>query len=218
MIKGLVFDFDGLIIDTEIPEYTAWKEIYAGFNATLPLEEWSKCLGSDYNSFDPVQYLITQTGVPLEYDEILPQQRKRSHELAFKEEAFPGVRELIQEAKEAGLLLAVASSSDAPWVHGHLERLNLKSLFNAICTEEDVARVKPAPDLFRLAVNRLGIEPDQAVAFEDTKLGIQSAKEAGLHCIAVPNQLTSNLDLSKADWKVKSLAQISLQMILDRFS
>jgi HAD superfamily hydrolase (TIGR01509 family) len=218
MIKGFVFDFDGLIIDTEIPEYTAWKEIYARFNATLPFEEWSKCLGSDYNSFDPVQYLISQTGLPLDYDEILPQQRTRSHELAYQEDALPGVRTLIEEAKNGGLLLAVASSSDAAWVHGHLERLNLKPLFKTICTEEDVARVKPEPDLFRLAVQRLGIEPVQAVAFEDTKLGIQSAKKAGLYCIAVPNQLTAMLDLSKADWKVNSLAEISLKMILERFA
>ena len=218
MIKGFVFDFDGLIIDTEIPEYTAWKEIYARFNATLPFEEWSKCLGSDYNSFDPVQYLISQTGLPLDYDEILPQQRTRSHELAYQEDALPGVRTLIEEAKKGGILLAVASSSDAAWVHGHLERLNLKPLFKTICTEEDVARVKPEPDLFRLAVERLGIEPVQAVAFEDTKLGIQSAKEAGLYCIAVPNQLTAMLDLSKADWKVNSLAEISLKMILERFA
>ena len=218
MIKGLVFDFDGLIIDTEIPEYTAWKEIYARFNATLPFEEWSKCLGSDYNSFDPVQYLISQTGLPLDYDEILPQQRTRSHELAFQEDALPGVRSLIYDAKNFGLLLAVASSSDAPWVHGHLERLELKPLFDVICTEEDVDRVKPEPDLFLLAVERLGILPHQAVAFEDTKNGIQAAKEAGLHCIAVPNQLTSNLDLSKADWQVNSLAEISLRMILEKFS
>lgn len=218
MIKGFVFDFDGLIIDTEIPEYTAWKEIYARFNATLPFEEWSKCLGSNYTSFDPIQYLVSQTGLPLDYDEILPQQRTRSHELAYQQEALPGVSSLILEAKYAGLLLAVASSSDAAWVHGHLERLNLKPLFDTICTEEDVARVKPAPDLFRLAVDRLGIEPGQAVAFEDTKNGIQAAKSAGLFCIAVPNQLTSNLDLSKADWKVNSLAEISLAMILEKFS
>lgn len=218
MIKGFVFDFDGLIIDTEIPEYTAWKEIYARFNATLPFEEWSKCLGSNYNSFDPVQYLISQTGLPLDYEELLPQQRVRSHELAYQESALPGVRSLIEEAKGAGLLLAVASSSDAAWVHGHLERLKLKPLFNTICTEEDVDRVKPEPDLFRLAVDRLGIKPGESVAFEDTRNGIQSAKEAGLFCIAVPNQLTSSLDLSKADWKVNSLADISLKMILERFA
>ena len=214
MIKGFVFDFDGLILDTEIPEYTAWKEIFARFNASLPFEEWAKCLGSDYNSFNPVDYLVAQTGIPLDIDDILPQQRKRSHELVYKEDALPGVRELIFEAKAAGLLLAVASSSDAAWVHSHLERLELKPLFDFICTKDDVARVKPEPDLFLLAVESLGVEPARAVAFEDTTNGIQSAKKAGLYCIAVPNQLTAMLDLSKADWKVNSLAEISVKMIL----
>ncbi len=173
MIKGLVFDFDGLILDTETPEYTAWNEIYARFNATLPFEEWAKCLGSDYNSFNPVHYLVEQTGIPLDLDQLLPIQRQRSKELAFHQKTLPGVQELMLEAKKADILLAVASSSDADWVIGHLERLGLKSLLDVICTAEDVSKVKPAPDLFRLAVERLGIEPFEAVAFEDTMLGIQ---------------------------------------------
>lgn len=218
MIKGLVFDFDGLIMDTETPEYTAWKEIFARFEATLPLEEWAKCLGSDYNSFDPVNYLSEQTGLPLEYDELLPQQRKRSQELAYELDALPGVREMIQAGKDAGLQLAVASSSDAPWVVGHLERLKLKPFFDVICTAEDVAAVKPSPELFKLAVERLGILPTEAIAFEDTRLGIQSAKTAGLFCVAVPNELTSRLDLSQADLKIDSMAEITLPMLLKHFS
>ncbi len=218
MIKGLVFDFDGLIMDTETPEYIAWKEIYSRFEATLPLEEWAKCLGSDYNSFDPVNYLSEQTGLPLEIDELLPQQRKRSQELANELDALPGVRNMIQTGKEAGLQLAVASSSDASWVHGHLERLRLKPFFDVISTAEDVAAVKPSPELFKLSVERLGILPAEAIAFEDTRLGIQSAKAAGLYCVAIPNDLTSRLDLSQADLKVASMAEISLPILLQHFS
>ncbi|MEN6524483.1 MAG: HAD-IA family hydrolase [Anaerolineaceae bacterium] len=218
MIEGLVFDFDGLMLDTETPEYDAWKEIFSQYGATLPYEEWSKCLGSDYNSFDPLEYLIQQTGVKLDKMKILEQQRSRSAELASDQQPLPGVCDLIMEAKKARLLLAVASSSDAAWVVGHLERVQLKDSFNVICTSENVERVKPAPDLFKLAVDWLGIAPDHAVAFEDTMLGIQSAKKAGLYCVAIPNEITSRMDFSQADWVVNSMAELNVNILQQRFA
>ncbi len=218
MIEGLVFDFDGLIIDTETPEYDAWKEIFHQYNLTLPFEEWSKCLGSDFSRFNPLKYLSEKTGVNLDTCKLLEKQRARSKELTLNNLPLPGVTDLIHEAKKAGLLLAVASSSDADWVIGHLQRVKLKDYFNIICTAEDVEHVKPAPDLFRLAVNRLGITPDKAVAFEDTQLGIQSAKKAGLYCVAIPNEVTSRLDFSQADWVVKSMTEVHVQNLQQRFA
>jgi putative hydrolase of the HAD superfamily len=218
MIEGLVFDFDGLIIDTETPEYEAWKEIYLQFNTTLPYEEWSKCLGSDYSRFNPLNYLTEKTGLDIDTYKLLEIQRIRAKELTLNNLPLPGVTDLIREAKKAGLLLAVASSSDAAWVVGHLQRVKLKDYFTIICTAEDVEHVKPAPDLFKLAVERLGIMPDKAVAFEDTQFGIQSAKEAGLHCVAIPNDVTARLDFSQADWVVKSMTEVHVQNLQQRFS
>jgi HAD superfamily hydrolase (TIGR01509 family) len=218
MIEGLVFDFDGLIIDTETPEYDAWKEIFSQYNATLPYEEWSKCLGSDYGRFNPLDYLVEKTGVALDAVKLLERQRARSKALTLDSQPLPGVSNLIHEAKESGLLLAVASSSDAAWVVGHLQRVNLKDYFTVICTAEDVEQVKPAPDLFQLAVNRLGITPEKAVAFEDTQLGIQSAKKAGSHCVAIPNEVTARLDFSQADWVAKSMAEVHVTNLMQRFS
>jgi putative hydrolase of the HAD superfamily len=122
MIEGLVFDFDGLIIDTETPEYDAWKEIYLQYNVTLPYEEWSKCLGSDFGRFNPLNYLAEKTGLDLDTSKLLEIQRARSRELALNSLPLPGVIDLIHEAKKAGLLLAVASSSDAAWVIGHISK------------------------------------------------------------------------------------------------
>jgi beta-phosphoglucomutase-like phosphatase (HAD superfamily) len=114
-----------------------------------------------------------------------------------------GVREYIADAERLGLRLGVASSSSRVWVLGHLERLRLNVEWDAVRTRDDVARTKPAPDLYLAAVEALGVAPHKAVAFEDSLNGIAAAKAAGLLCVAVPNALTAGIDLSRADVKVE---------------
>ena len=111
----------------------------------------------------------------------------------------------------------MASSSTGEWVAGHLGRLGLLDHFDAICTREDVAKVKPDPELYRLAVARLGAEPGEAMALEDSPNGITSAKAAGLFCVAVPNALTGQMELGHADMQVATLAELSLADIAARF-
>jgi len=119
----------------------------------------------------------------------------------------------IADAQRLGLALGVASSSTTQWVHGHLRRLNLIHHFQTLCTREDVAEVKPDPELYALAVSRLGVEPHEAVALEDSPNGIASAKAAGLFCVAIPNPLTAGMSLSAADIRVPSLTVLSLSNI-----
>ena len=97
---------------------------------------------------------------------------------------------------------------------GHLERLELHPQWDAIRTREDVARTKPAPDLYLAAVKALGVAPQEAVAFEDSRNGIAAAKDAGLLCVAVPNALTAGMDLLRADLRLSSLAEMPLERLL----
>ena len=215
MIRGLIFDFDGLILDTETPEYEAWQQVYAAYGQILPLEEWGRCIGSSYDAFNPLAYLQSLVG-PLPDPEVLRQkQRSAAQALLQPKPPLPGVHDLLNQALRLGLTLAVASSSSFHWVHDNLQRLGLLSYFQEICTAEQVPDVKPDPALYRLALRRLGLLPGEAIAFEDSPNGIQAARSAGIFCVAVPNQLTARLG-AKGDATLPTLQGLSLEKLIAR--
>jgi HAD superfamily hydrolase (TIGR01509 family) len=214
MIKGLIFDFDGLILDTEEPEYRAWQEIYAGFGQTLRFDDWAQTIGSNHDKFNPITHLEDTTGISLNYSKILNQQQQRSLRYVTKQKLLPGVMELITGAKQQGYKLAIASSSPWKWVGWNLTRFELLQTFSYICTGDDVERIKPEPDLFLCALYKMGLSSNEAIAFEDAPLGIQAAKEAGLTCIAIPNEMTRRLDVSKADLILDNL-ELPIENIIE---
>ena len=128
---------------------------------------------------------------------------------------MPGVLEHIQESRRLGLKLGVASSSSLAWVEGHLAERGLFSLFQSVATREDVARIKPDPALYLVALQRLGVAPDRAVAIEDSLNGLTAAKRAGMFCVAVPNPMTGDLPLESADLRLGALSDMGLQTLLD---
>ncbi len=215
MRAALVFDFDGLILDTEGPEFQAWQELYAAHGCRLTLETWAVCIGTR-DVFDPCADLATRAGRAVDAAALRAACTARVTELVAREPVRPGVREYLDEARALGLGLAVASSSSRRWVAGHLERLGLADRFDAIRCADDVARVKPDPDLYDAALAALGAVPDAAIALEDSPNGVCAAKRAGLFCVAVPNPLTAALDLTAADLLLDSLAALPLRALLDR--
>lgn len=214
MIQGLIFDFDGLILETEVPIYQSWKELYKDYGQELDPVEWGQVVGLAEDAFDPLAQLEERLERKLDQAVILPRRQQRELELILAESALPGVTELLAEAKRRGLKLAVASSSTCAWVTGHLERLGLLHYFDAIRARDDVENPKPAPDLFLAALQALGLQANQAVIFEDSLNGIIAAKQAGVFVIAVPNEITRLLDLSAADRIVASLAEVDLNDLL----
>jgi beta-phosphoglucomutase-like phosphatase (HAD superfamily) len=124
---------------------------------------------------------------------------------------LPGVEACIASARAKGLMLAVASSSTEQWVRGNLTKFGLLEKFDAICTRDYVGgAVKPDPALYLLALERLGVAADEAIAFEDSPHGVLAAKRAGIFCVAVPNPLTKELSLELADRRIDSLEQFNL--------
>jgi HAD superfamily hydrolase (TIGR01509 family) len=215
MIEAVIFDFDGLILDTEVPEFQTWQEIYQAHGCKLALEIWATGLGTSADAFDPCAHLEAQLGRLIDREVIHQRRRQRYHELLGAKAVLPGVREYIAEAKRLGLYLGVASSSSREWVVGHLTELGLYAYFDCIKCRDDVPHVKPDPALYQAVVETFALQPHQAIALEDSPNGITAAKRAGLFCVAVPNPLTRQLSLAHADLLVSSLADLPLQQLLD---
>ena len=207
-MRAVIFDFDGLMVDTESPAYDAWCAIYQRFGVELDLERWVACVGSGHGAFDPVVHLRELTGQDHDRQELMAEKDRRKREVCQKLPALHGVRERLAEARRLQWAVAVASSSSRPWVIGHLERLELDREIDLLKTREDVQRVKPDPELC--------LAPAQCLVFEDSLNGVRAAKAAGMICIAIPNGITQGLDFSMADGVFSSLAQVSLSGFLSR--
>lgn len=218
MIKGIIFDFDGLILDTETPIYTAWKQVYENHGCSLSVDEYAGCLGTDYHAFDPYQNLEERSGRKPDWDTIRPKMVQTYRNLIDRNDALPGVRRLVEDAQKAGLRMAVASSSTREWVTGHLERLELLDFFELFRTRDDVENLKPAPELFNAARRGLGLEPEEVFILEDSPNGILAAKRAGIFCVAVPNTLTRVLALNDPDLVVANLEEAPLSFLLSRIA
>ena len=213
MIKALIFDFDGLILDTETPTYLAWEEIYQSYSCSLPLAKWVECIGSA-ETFDPHEYLEELAGQRLDRAELREKRRARFAQMMANHSVLPGVAQHMADAQTLGIKLAVASSSPRSWVRGHLSRFGLESYFDTIKCAEDVKQIKPAPDLYLAALEALDIAPREAVVFEDSLNGVLAAKRAGVFCVAVPNSLMREFAYELADMRLSSLADISLRQLL----
>lgn len=216
MLKGLIFDFDGLIVDTESPIYQSWQELYQSYGGSLLLEDWIKLIGSAELFFDPWEELERQVGHAVDREAIEAKRQARELTLIEGLSPLPGVQELLQEAKESGLQVALASSSPCSWVTGHLEHLGLAHYFDFMIASDDVKQTKPDPELFLVALSRLGIKSNEAIVFEDSLNGVLAAKRAGIFVVAVPNALTNHLPLEMADLRVNSLSQLSLDSLREQ--
>jgi HAD superfamily hydrolase (TIGR01509 family) len=217
MIKALIFDFDGLILDTESADYQSWSELYQEFGFQLPFEQFSQVIGTTGYSYDPLTELERLLGRPLpDRQQLSLRRQQRDHELVSGLPVLPGVEDTLQAAQRLGLKLAVASSSDRAWVTGHLERLELSHYFEAVKTSSDVTRAKPDPELYLEALFALGVMATEAIAFEDSPNGIKAARAAGLFCVAVPNPVTHRLGVNGADMHLASMAELDLIALVER--
>ncbi len=215
MIHALIFDFDGLILDTEWPEYVSWQEQYQAAGCELPLATWIDSIGTTAQ-FDPYALLAELSGRPVDVAAVRAARRARFVELMEAQTPLPGVLDYLKTAKRRGLKLGVASSSSRAWVEGYLTQHGLADLFDCVKCSDDVAAVKPDPALYRAALAALGVLPSAALALEDSLNGLAAAKAAGLYCVVVPNRLMQRFGFEQADLRLDSLAHLPLDAVLDR--
>jgi HAD superfamily hydrolase (TIGR01509 family) len=209
-IRAVVFDFDGLVLDTETPVYTAWAEAFTAHGSEpLSIDEWALEVGSA-RVLDLVAMLHERATRPVDVDAMHRVRHARHDALIDVENILPGVIAWLDEAEALGLGIAIASSSEVDWVQPHLDRLGILHRFAHISCRDENVPPKPEPDVYLRACAALEVDPRNALAVEDSPNGIAAAKAAGLACVAVPNQITASLDFSQADLVVASLADCTL--------
>ena len=219
MIKALIFDIDGLILDTETPEFSVWQNIYQEHGFELPNDEWGKIVGGDgLSDFDAAKHLSLLAQGRLDSVSLRARHRSETHTLNQQQPILPGVLETIREAKRLGLKLSIASSSTHLWVDTHAKRLGIFDYFDAVICSDDVGadRTKPFPDLYLMALERLKVRNDEAVVFEDSPNGVTAARLAGIFVVAVPNPVTSMLQFEGENLMLTSLSDLYLPRLLNK--
>jgi len=217
MIRAIVFDFDGLILDTEEPVYRSWLEVYQAHGEDLPFDRWVQIVGSTTAGFHPQHHLEERLGRSLP-KEVLDRRIGRRTEMILAQTVLPGVMRRLEEAKAMELKVGLASSSTSDWVKGHLTRLGILDSFDCLRCRDQVANAKPEPDLYLAVLACLGVSASEAVAIEDSPNGVLAAKRAGLRCVAIPNSITARLDLGQADVVLGSLAEVTLAGLLRKLT
>ena len=206
-IRSVLFDFDGIVVDTEWAIYQAWLRTFQAHNHDLPLELYTRCIGSDFDTWSPKTHLEDLTGSSFDWHDLDTRRQKEIVSELEGSQAMPGVIDLLDHLEEQKIAAAVVSSSSHHWVDGWLERIGLTERFQTVVCRGDAPRIKPAPDLYLEAAKRLELEPADCLVIEDSMNGVTSAKAAGMPVWAVPNRVTSCLDFSEADRTFASLCE-----------
>ena len=207
---GVIFDFDGVIVDSEELQYRSYSQILAEFGVSVTRSEYERewiaaGLGPEY--------AIREYSLPIE-----PAELRRRKEPVYREmlqadaRLIPGAAAAI-ERLAAELPLAVATNSTAADVELVLDPFDLRRFFAQVVTREDYTGRKPEPDAFLLAARRLELPPGSCVVIEDATKGVVAAERAGCPCVAVPNDFTRNNDFRDATVVLESLDQVDADLI-----
>lgn len=225
MIRALIFDFDGLIIDTEWPLIEAYRVVHLAHSVPFDETLFIRSIGHADYAFDPwhgflVRHSSKGDGGSPHADRAALELERRAHKdrLLLEQPVLPGVIALLDAAREKNLRLGLASNSEHTWVETHLARVGLLDRFEFLACRGDAPSPKPEPDLYKLVLNRFGLRGHEAIALEDSHTGCLAAQRAHLHVVAVPNRCTAHHDLSPAHLVTPSLADVTLDSLLAHLS
>ena len=205
---AVIFDFDGLLVDTEYAIYSSWLRVFDACGHPLPLDLFNQCLGSGYTHWNPGDHLEKLTGKTFDWDEI---NARRQEEIVRDLEhagLLPGAAELIGRLADGGTPMGVASSSSHRWVDGWLNKLGIMPCFKTVVCRDDHLPVKPNPALFLKAAENLGAAPADCLVLEDSQNGTTAAFHAGMPVISIPNRVTEHADFSLATVVIGSLKEL----------
>lgn len=210
MLKAIIFDMDGVIIDSEPLHTEIAISVLREFGGEPTPEEIHEFIGVTNRSMWTT--LIARHKLLATVDEMLERQG-RYKMTRFEEELLDpieGIDPLIRRAKGMGLKIALATSSPRYFAEHILKNAGLFDFFDALVTADDITKCKPDPEIYLKAAEALSIDPEDCIAIEDAFLGIQSAKAAGMRVIAYQNPNSGNQDTSQADFVVSSICDIDL--------
>lgn len=203
--KGIIFDFDGVLVDTEWAIYQSWVHLYAREGQEISIATYAPCLGAGYSHWDPAAHLEKLTGKKYDWEKETPARQAMLEADLERSGLMDGALELLDWCAEQGIGLAVASSSSRRWVQGWLEKLGIYDRFAGVFTRTDGYPVKPSPALFEAAQQCLGLEKADCLIIEDSENGTIAAQNAAIPCVAIPNRMTESSDFSRASYRCASL-------------
>lgn len=211
--QGIIFDFDGVLVDTEWAIYRSWVHLYAREGQEISIKTYSPCLGAGYSHWDPAAHLEKLTGKTYNWEKETPMRQAMLEAELETMGLMPGAAELMQWCTEHGVPMTVASSSSRRWVAGWLNKFGIYNQFAGVFTRTDGYPAKPDPALFLAARECMNVPAEHCIIIEDSENGTISAQRAQIPCVAIPNRMTQYSDFSRAQ-----LVLNSLQELLNRFS
>ena len=213
-IEAVIFDFDGIVLDSETPEYESHRRIYAQCGVTLTVDEWCGVIGTWSEGHDEQWFArLSERSSAAPARDAYFAERRRIFDESVPARPMRGIQELLTTLRAAGIPTAIASSAPARWVVGAVERLGIRPLFDTVVTGDQVAQRKPAPDVYLEAARRLGADPARSIAIEDSGPGITAARAAGMKAVVIPHWLTERHDLSGADLTVAHAGELTLDRL-----
>ena len=215
MLSAVVFDFDGVVLDSETPEYESHRRLFEQYGAPpLTPDEWCSQIGVWTEGHHERWHARLCAVSPRAPDwPSFASERSRIFEALVPAAPMPGILELLAALSARGVPAAIASSAPARWVLPAAARVGVSGWFQAIVAGDQVAHRKPAPDVYLEAVRRLGADPRRSVAIEDSATGLASARAAGLKTVAIPHWLTARHDLAAADLRVAHASDLTLDIL-----
>lgn len=207
--SAVLFDFDGVLVDTEWAIYQAWLRTFQTHGHDLPLDIYTRCIGSDFATWSPKTHLEELSGLSFDWHDLDARRQQEIMRDLTGEGAMPGAAMLLDKLAGAGIRRAVVSSSSHHWVDGWLEKIALTDRFETVVCRGDAPRIKPAPDLYLEAASRLKLDPADCLVIEDSLNGVKAAKAAGMRVWVVPNRVTMGLDFSTVDGIFPSLEKLA---------
>lgn len=210
--KGIIFDFDGVLVDTEWAIYQSWVHLYAREGQEISIATYSPCLGAGYSHWDPAAHLEKLTGKHYNWELETPARQAMLEADLERMGLMDGALELLDWCREQGIGLTVASSSSRRWVQGWLEKLRIYDRFASVFTRTDGYAVKPNPALFEAAQQCLALPKEECLIVEDSENGTIAARNAGIPCVAIPNRMTESSDFSRAAYRCASLKALLKQL------
>lgn len=204
--KAVLFDHDGTLVESEGRHFALWNQVLAPYGFALTLAQYKDFYAgvpTDSNAAD----LVERFGVK-EAPQVLARLKNESAQAYLQANAFPlmpGVRESIAQLQAAHLRMGVVTGARAYAINATLRSHDLAAAFETVVSADDVVYSKPAPDCYLLALQRMGLQANETVAFEDTEHGVAAAIAAGLACVAIPTEMSAGHNFSAATVTLPSM-------------
>ena len=216
-IEAIIFDFDGLLMDTERCSLASWQHVWAQHGLELDLSTFWPTHSGDVSE-ERYGRLAEAVGPSFDRDACHTTRLAYRDDLNASLGFRPGIEAWLRRGGEIGMRMAIASGSHREWVTTHLARVGCLNQFELLACGDETSGHKPDPAIYQLALERLGVAPESAVAVEDTPHGVLAATAAGMRCVAIPNLYPYPADFTQAAVVLESAADISIDVLLETLS